>query len=107
MLLLNHYLRCNSPDSHEKLTLLALLVCSAFVARAQQILVRNLTPVDYNTIAYPNITIFDTTTGKVIAVNKDNLQEHTVALQAACGLSIAASWDAMEEFVRQLNASCK
>lgn len=51
--------------------------------------------------------IFDTRTGNVVAVNKDNLPEHTAALNAGCGTSISASWDAMEEFVRQLNASCQ
>lgn len=36
---------------------LSLIVCSVGFVQAQQVLVRNLTPVDYNTIAYPNITM--------------------------------------------------
>ena len=51
--------------------------------------------------------IFDTRTGNVLAVNKDNLPEHATTLSSACGAAISASWDAMEEFVRKLNASCK
>lgn len=51
--------------------------------------------------------IFDTQSGTVTAVNKDNLQQHVQNLNAGCGTSVAAAWDKMEDFVRQLNTSCK
>ena len=51
--------------------------------------------------------IFDTRSGTVTAINKDNLQQHTQNLSAGCGTSAVATWDKMEEFVRQLNAACK
>lgn len=51
--------------------------------------------------------IFDTRSGTVMAVNKDNLQQHAQDLTAGCGTSIAAAWDKMEDFIRQLNAACK
>lgn len=51
--------------------------------------------------------IFDTRTGAVIAVNKDNLQQHAQTLNGNCATSAAATWDKMEDFIRQLNAGCK
>lgn len=51
--------------------------------------------------------IFDTHTGAVIAVNKDNLQQHAQTLNSSCGASATASWDKMEDFIWQLNAACK
>jgi hypothetical protein len=51
--------------------------------------------------------IFDTRSGTVTAVNKDNLQQHAQSLNTACGSSAEASWDKMEDFIRQLNTACK
>jgi len=51
--------------------------------------------------------IFDTRSGTVTAVNKDNLQQHAQTLNTGCGSSAAASWDKMEDFIRQLNTACK
>jgi hypothetical protein len=38
-----------------RLIILMLLVCSCFHTNGQQILVRNVTPIDYNALAYPNL----------------------------------------------------
>lgn len=51
--------------------------------------------------------IFDTRTGTVTALNKDNLQQQASALMAGCKTSATLSWDAIEDFVRELNANCK
>lgn len=51
--------------------------------------------------------IFDTRSGSVIAVNKDNLSEQIGALTSVCPTSATASWDKIEDFIRALNASCK
>lgn len=51
--------------------------------------------------------IFDTRSGTVTAINKDNLPQHAQRLNAGCGSSAAAAWDKMEDFVRQLNIACK
>lgn len=51
--------------------------------------------------------IFDTRSGTVTSVNKDNLQQHVQNLNAGCGISASATWDKIEDFVRQLNAACK
>lgn len=51
--------------------------------------------------------IFDTLSGTVLAVNKDNLKEYEQALNSGCGTTVNANWDAMEDFIRQLNAACK
>lgn len=51
--------------------------------------------------------IFDTRTGTVTTLNKDNLQQQASALIAACKTSATVSWDGIEDFVRELNANCK
>lgn len=51
--------------------------------------------------------IFDTQTGSVLAVNKDNLSQHAGTLIGICPTSATASWDKMEDFIRALNNSCK
>lgn len=51
--------------------------------------------------------IFDTQSETITAVNKDNLQQHAQVLNAGCGTSAGASWDKIEDFIRQLNAACK
>lgn len=51
--------------------------------------------------------IFDIRTGSVTTLNKDNLQQQASSLILACKTSANVSWDHIEDFVRQLNASCK
>jgi hypothetical protein len=51
--------------------------------------------------------IFDTRTGNVITVNKDNIHQRGGDLIALCRTSGTVSWDGIEDFVRELNASCK
>lgn len=51
--------------------------------------------------------IFDTRTGSVVSVNKDNLHQHVQTLAAGCGTTATASWDKIEDFIRTLNSSCK
>lgn len=51
--------------------------------------------------------IFDTRSGTVTAVNKDTFQQYAQTLNSGCGTSLSGSWDQMEDFIRQLNASCK
>lgn len=51
--------------------------------------------------------IFDTRTGSVTTLNKDNVQQQAGSLILACKTSASVSWDHIEDFVRQLNASCK
>jgi hypothetical protein len=51
--------------------------------------------------------VFDSRTEKVVALNKDNFREQALALNSGCTRAVVVSWDAMEDFVRQLNEACK
>lgn len=51
--------------------------------------------------------VFDTRTGKVVALNKDNFRDQALALNSGCSRAVVVSWDAMEDFVKQLNEVCK
>jgi hypothetical protein len=51
--------------------------------------------------------IFDTRSGSAIPVSKDNFQQHAQSLNSGCGTSVSGSWDQIEDFIRQLNASCR
>lgn len=51
--------------------------------------------------------IFDTRSGSAIAVNKDNFQQYAQTLNSGCGTSVSGSWEKIEDFIRQLNASCR
>lgn len=50
--------------------------------------------------------VFDTRTGKVVALNKDNFRNQALALNSGCSRAVVVSWDAMEDFVKQLNEVC-
>jgi hypothetical protein len=51
--------------------------------------------------------IFDTLAKSVIAVNKNNLKEEIQRIRTACPFSGEATWEKIEDFFKQLNASCK
>jgi hypothetical protein len=51
--------------------------------------------------------IFDTLSKSVVAVNKSNLKDEIQRIKLACSFSGEATWDRIEEFFKQLNASCK
>lgn len=73
-------------------------------ANAGQVVSEVLGGIEINKKEY---LVMDTRTGKVIAINKDNFSEKSLALNSGCERASVGSWDAMEEFVRQLNALCK
>lgn len=51
--------------------------------------------------------IFDTRNKTVISVNKNNFKEEIQCLRSACSFSGEPSWDKLDDFFKQLNASCK
>lgn len=50
--------------------------------------------------------VFDTRTGTVTVLNKDNVHQQAGTLVAACKTSATVSWDGIEDFIRTLNSNC-
>lgn len=73
-------------------------------ANAGQVVSEVLGGIEINKKEY---LVFDTRTGKVVALNKDNFRDQALALNSGCSRAVVASWDAMEDFVKQLNEVCK
>lgn len=50
--------------------------------------------------------VFDTRTGTITVLNKDNVHQQAGVLVAACKTSATVSWDGIEDFIRTLNSNC-
>ncbi len=73
-------------------------------ANAGQVVSEVLGGIEINKKEY---LVMDTRTGKVIALNKDNFRDQALTLNSGCSRAVVVSWDAMEDFVKQLNEVCK